>query len=108
LTLKLFYLYIPKLFEEKLDKLFFEDECMPLLTGPTYDLNTRGLRVDVSKLHALEQTLKADCMRLKEEILTEIHPHIKDEYPGTNAKTTFNINSNKQLSWLLFIKLKKD
>src|ERR1035437_399859 len=39
LTLKVFYNDVPILYEEGLDKFFYDDECMPLLRGPTYDMN---------------------------------------------------------------------
>lgn len=105
LTLKLFGELVPKLFEEGLDKFFYEDESMPLLKGPTYDMNTSGLQVDVNKLAVLKATLQAECMEAKDFVLKEIFEHVKDLYPGTSKKKVFNIGSSKQLSWLLFIKL---
>lgn len=105
LTLKVYYTQLPQLKEQKLAKFFFEDESMPLLRGPTYDLNTAGLRVDVQSLLSLKKTLEAECLEAREFIYKEIHPHIKDKYPGNKAKNTFNIGSSSQLSWLLFGKL---
>jgi DNA polymerase-1 len=101
LTLSLFYHMIPQLIEQGLDTFFFE-ETMPLLRGPTYDLNTTGLKVDKDKLQQLRGTLEAENMELTAFIYREIDPHVKSKYPGTNKKNLFNINSNNQLSWLLF------
>jgi DNA polymerase-1 len=108
LTLKLFYNDVEQLYAEGLDKFFYEEESMPLLKGPTYDLNTVGLRVDPSRLKTLKAELEADIVEAKNYILTEIEKHVKDKYPGTNKKNHFNIGSSQQLSWLLFGKLNNE
>lgn len=102
LTYKLFVDMVPELYEQNLDKFFYEDESMPLLRGPTYDLNTTGLQVDVPQLQALKRALEAESLEAKEFIFREIAPHIKERYPGTNKKNLFNIGSNQHLAWLLF------
>lgn len=104
LTLKLFYYEMERLYEQGLDKFFFE-ESMPQLKSVTYQLNTSGLRVDSERLQKLKQTLETECLETKAFIYNEIQQHIQDEYPGTSKAKTFNIGSSKQLSWLLFIKL---
>ncbi len=106
LTLKLFYQLVGELHDQGLDKFFYEDESMPLLRGPTYQLNTTGMNVDLNRLATLKSTLKAECLEARDFIYTEIHNHIKDKYPGTNKKNTFNIGASQQLSWLLFGQLK--
>lgn len=102
LTYKLFIKLVPELFEQGLDQFFYEDESMPLLKGPTYDLNKTGLQVDGQALIKLRKTLEAECMEAKSFIYQEINKHIKDKYPGTNKKNTFNIGASQQLSWLIF------
>lgn len=102
LTYKLFIDLVTQLEEEGLVKFFYEDESMPLLRGPTYDLNTTGLQVDLKELQKLKATLIAECAEAKSFVYAEIAPRIKDKYPGTNKKNTFNIGSSSQLSWLLF------
>jgi DNA polymerase I-like protein with 3'-5' exonuclease and polymerase domains len=102
LTYKLFKDLVPELHRQKLDKFFYEDESMPLLRGPTYDLNTTGLNVDRSALVTLKKTLEAECLEAKAFVFHEIQNHIKEKYPGTNAKNTFNIDAPQQMSWLLF------
>lgn len=102
LTYKLFLALVPKLYEQGLDKFFYEDESMPLLRGPTYDLNTVGLEVDTEKLLTLKKTLEAECEELKASIYKEIHDKVKDRYPGITKNTSFNIGACQQLSWLLF------
>jgi len=105
LTYKLFLELLPDLYDQGLDKFFYEDESMPLLKGPTYDLNTAGLKVDIKELTVLKKTLEAECCEDLAFIKKEIDPWIKPEYAGETKKTTFNINSNQQLGWLIFGKL---
>lgn len=106
LTYKLFIILTQELYEQGLEKFFYEDESMPLLKGPTYQLNTTGLQVDHKALMTLKATLKSECAEAKAYIYQEIHNYIKDKYPGVKPKNTFNIGSNQQLSWLLFGQLK--
>lgn len=105
LTYKLFLELVPELYDQGLDKFFYEDESMPLLRGPTYDLNTTGLKVDQTELTKLKKQLEAECLEAKDFIYAEIKEHIKDRYPGTNKRNHFNISSTQHLSWLLFGKL---
>lgn len=102
LTLRLFYDMVEELYEQRLDKFFYEDESMPLLRGSTYELNATGLKVDQPKLLALKQTLIAEIEEARAFVYQEITPHVKAKYPGTNKKNTFNIGAGQQLSWLLF------
>lgn len=102
LTYKLFLHLVPELCEQKLDQFFYEDESMPLLKGPTYQLNTTGIQVDTKALLTLKKTLEAECMEAKAFVYQEIQVHVKHKYPGTDKKNTFNIGASQQLSWLLF------
>ncbi len=102
LTFKLFNTFVPQLIDEGLYDFFYNDECMPLLRGPTYELNNTGLKVDMAGMQSLKLQLTAECAEAKEFIYREIAEHIKDMYPGTSKKNTFNIGSSSQLSWLLF------
>lgn len=105
LTLRLAYDLIPQLEEQGLYDFFYTEESMPLLKGPTYELNTTGLQIDSKALASLKKTLQAECAETKAFIYQEIATHIKDMYPGTTKKNMFNIGSSSQLSWLLFGKL---
>lgn len=108
LTYMLFLQMVPELYEQKLDKFFYEEESMPLLRGPTYELNTTGLTVDQNEIITLEKQLKAECLQDMDFIMTEIKPYIKDKYHGDKKTNTFNIGSNNQLSWLLFGQLEME
>lgn len=101
LTLKVLYGILPELETDDLDSFFYADESMPLLRGPTYDLNTTGLKVDVKALQDLKGTLESECHESKALIYEEITPIVKHKYPATTEKNTFNIGSKDQLSWLV-------
>ena len=105
LTLKIFYEDVCQLGEENLDKFFYEDESMPLFKGPTYEMNTTGLRVDMEKLLKLKCELETEILQAKAFIYKEIEDDVKDKYPGTSKVKTFNISASKQIAWLLFDKL---
>lgn len=110
LTLIICYEGIQRLADEGLLDFFYDEESMPLLKGPTYQMNTTGLKVDVAKLKELQVQLIADCGRLKMEIETELAPLTKAKYPNGfgKKKGQFNIGASAQLSWLLFIELKNE
>lgn len=105
LTLKLFWHLVPELYAQGLDTFFYEEESMPLLRGPTYDLNSTGLRIDPAKLSELRMTLETEILEDKGFILNEILPMVTEKYTGTSKLKTFNIGSNKQLSWVLFVQM---
>lgn len=105
LTLKLFHNDLPILCEEGLDKFFYEEETMPLLRGPTYEMNREGLKVDPEKLQNLKGELETECLEAYTFIHKEILEYIKDKYPATGKTNKFNIDSGSQRGWLLFVKL---
>lgn len=102
LTYKLFIQLVSELYDQGLEDFFYKDESMPLLKGPTYQLNTVGLKVDQERLITLQKQLEAECFEAKAFVYSEIDLYIKEKYPGTNKKNQFNISSNQQLAWLLF------
>lgn len=102
LTYKLFNDLVIDLYEQGLEKFFYEDESMPLLRGPSYDLNTTGVKVDQDALLRLKKQLEAECSEAKDFITKEIAKLISHKYPGTTKKNHFNMGSTQQLAWLLF------
>lgn len=108
LTYKLFLELIPNLYEQGLEDFFFKDESMPLLKGPTYDLNTSGIRIDPNALQKLKGELQASCMEDEIYIYNEIFPHVKEKYPATGKTNKFNIGASQQRAWLLFVALGED
>lgn len=107
LTFNLSWIILDELAKQDLLDFYFT-ETHPLFQTATYEMNTIGMKVDLPKLKQIESDLEKECAMLKEHILFEIGPYIKDLYPGTHAKNTFNIGSGQQLSWLLFFKLGND
>lgn len=107
LTFNLFWEMVPQLMDEGLDKFFYEEETMPLLRGPTYDMSTEGLKVDTEALSYLKRTLETDIAVLYSEIHDEIRARVSDKYPGDKEKNKFNIGSGPQLAWLLYDQLKE-
>lgn len=107
LTLNIFYIGAERLFDQGLDKFFYEEESMPLLRTGTYQMNTAGLKVDLPKIKQLQSDLEYECGRLTVEIQDEIAKHTKEMYPKGfgKKKGEFNMGSSSQLAWLLFIKL---
>lgn len=97
---------LPILYKEGLDKFYFE-ETMPLMRGPTYQMNTVGLRVDPDKLSKLKGELEVQIMNLEAEIYAEIEQYTREKYPKGFGKKPkeFNIGSKEQLAWLLFERL---
>lgn len=107
LTLKLFLHMVPILFEENLDKFFYEDESMPQLKTVTYELNTVGLKLDMDRLNNLKAELEKEIILLEADIRKEITPYVLEKYPGTKPKNTFSVTAPQQLSWLMFIRLEE-
>ncbi len=105
LTLKLFYHLVPELFEQGLDKFFYDDESMPLLRGPTYEMNITGMKVDADKLQSLKASLQIEIAEAKAFITAETVTYVAEKYPGTKKTNQFNFGSNQQLAWLLYGKL---
>lgn len=98
LTYQLFHILVEKLIDDNLTDFFFDQESMPLLRGPTYDLNTVGLKVDVAGIKKVEHEMIHEIGRLKvilEEELAGYHQFRPD----------FSITSNQDLAWLLFVQL---
>lgn len=91
MTLRLAELFEPHVNSKGLAKLFYEME-MPLVTILA-DMEKKGIRVDQIFLSELGRQLKARAAELEKEIF---------RYAGE----TFNINSSKQLSVILFERLK--
>lgn len=108
LTMKVFLLLVEDLHNQNLQDFFYNDESMPLLRGPTYDMNSTGLRVDFEALKKLRITLETECLEHKAIILKEIYDLVKHEYPGDKKTNQFNIGSSKQIAWLIFEVLEEE
>lgn len=92
LTLRLFNHLEPKLYEEKLDQLFYVDEVMPLCKEVVITMKYNGVAIDVPHFENLKKEIGSELVRLEQEIFDEITPYvgdyvvnmIKTEYPVSN------------------------
>jgi DNA polymerase I-like protein with 3'-5' exonuclease and polymerase domains len=94
LTLRVYNYFIAKLYEEGLDKLFFEDEVMPLYKEVTIPMEQKGVRLDmelISQTYSeLQDTMKQYLDKVTEQLMakqeTKLWVVIKatDAYPFTN------------------------
>jgi DNA polymerase-1 len=93
ITLQLKDVFVPKLKENKMDKLFHEVEnpLVPVLA----QMEKTGVKVDTAALGELSKTLETD-MKMREDKIFEL------------AGTPFNIGSPKQLGEVLFDRMKLD
>lgn len=98
LTLKIFYIVLEQLYEQDLDKFFYE-ESMPLLKTATYDMNNTGLKIDLGRLQQVKGTLEAEILEASAFIAKETESYTKDKFKK------FNPNSGDQLAWLLYFKM---
>jgi len=87
---KLYQLFLPKLKEQSLDKLFFEVE-MPLVEVLS-QMHNQGVKVQAKVLTKLLEEVETKVERSKKEVFKE-------------AGHEFNLNSPKQLSSVLFEEL---
>lgn len=75
LTLRLYNYFIAKLYEEKLDKLFFEDEVMPLYKEVTIPMEQKGVRLDmelISKTNLeIQETMKMYLDNVTNELMSK-------------------------------------
>ena len=76
LTWRLFQLFEPKLAEEGLTKLFYEEEVMPLYKNVTINMKRQGFPINVPYFESLKSELEIEINRLEDEIMEEIQFHV--------------------------------
>jgi DNA polymerase I-like protein with 3'-5' exonuclease and polymerase domains len=76
LTYKLFKIYDKKLREEGLEKLFYEEEVMPLYQV-TIDMKRKGFHIDVEYFKQLKESVETELLRIEDEIMEDIKDQIK-------------------------------
>lgn len=64
--------------EQELDKLFYEDEIMPLYKEAVIPMKDKGFYVDVPYFEKLLREIESDIDSLRKEIETEIKPLVKE------------------------------
>jgi DNA polymerase I-like protein with 3'-5' exonuclease and polymerase domains len=100
LTLRLYNHFIKNLYEEGLEKLFFEEEVMPLYREVTIPMEQKGVKLDIETIQKTNQELQ-DLMKFylnevtkklmeKEETKLWIVYKAKETFPFTNKGAWIN------------------
>lgn len=93
LTLMLFNVFNEKLKNEKLTKLFYEDEVMPLYKEVTINMKRKGFTIDVPHFEKLKVDLESEIKLLENAIYDSINSEIQHfetsvldkDYPTTGT-----------------------
>ena len=75
LTYLLFKKFSPQLTEQGLEKLFFDEEVMPLYKECVIPMKDRGFPIDVDYFNQLKQDIQADIIKLENDIQASIQDH---------------------------------
>lgn len=72
LTLRICNLYLEKLYEEGLEKFFFEDEVMPIYKEVTVPMENRGIKLDMELLQETDVNITEDLKKYKKAVIDSI------------------------------------
>jgi DNA polymerase I-like protein with 3'-5' exonuclease and polymerase domains len=72
LTLRIYYHFLKKLQEEKLEKFFFEEEVMPIYKEVTIKMEERGILLDIPLIEKTKQDIEVDLEKHKKEVMAEL------------------------------------
>ena len=75
LTLRVYNYFIKTLYEEKLEKFFFEDEVMPLYREVTVPMEDTGVKLDMELIKSSYQKIDAELKRYQELVSKELLSH---------------------------------
>lgn len=78
LTLRLFHHFTPMLKEQNLEKLFYQDEIMPLYREVTIPMKDGGFPIDLEHFKKLKVELEQEIQNIEHTIQTEIRPLVKE------------------------------
>lgn len=115
LTLRLYNHFIKKLYEEGLDKLFFEDEVMPLYKEVTIPMEQKGVKLDMELIsktkseitNAMKEYLNTvtDQLMQKQEVKMWVVVRAIETFPPSNKGAW--INKYMDLMGVVFPKSEK-
>lgn len=77
LTLELFKIFEKRLKEEGLEKLFYEEEVMPLYRECTIPMKRRGFNIDLDHFKKLKNDIETDLIKIEDQVITELKPELK-------------------------------
>lgn len=72
LTLRICNLYLDRLYQEGLDKFFFEDEVMPIYKEVTVPMENRGIKLDMKLLQETDISITQDLKTYKKAVIDSI------------------------------------
>lgn len=72
LTLRIYYLYLEILKEEKLESFFFEEEVMPIYREVTIPMEMRGVNLDLSLIQKVKKEIEEDLSSHKSKVLKSL------------------------------------
>lgn len=72
LTLRLGELFADRLAEEGLEKLFYDDEVMPLYKEVTIKMEEKGICLDLNLINETRDSLLKDMIKLESEVIEEL------------------------------------
>jgi DNA polymerase I-like protein with 3'-5' exonuclease and polymerase domains len=95
ITLRLFQYLNVRLQEENLSDFFYKDEVMPLYTLCTIPMESKGVRLDLEKLHKYNTEIDVDLKKLETEVVIAIlatdagqdfvKQRLAEEFPPKNS-----------------------
>ena len=77
LTMYLFNMFSVMLHREGLEKLFYDEETMPLYREVTIDMKRRGFNIDIPYYENLKIELEQEILCLEDKIMAQIEEHIQ-------------------------------
>jgi DNA polymerase I-like protein with 3'-5' exonuclease and polymerase domains len=86
LTRMLYEIFDPRLKEEGLWELFYEEEIMPMYREVTIDMKRRGFRVDLEHFEKLKTEIGADIDKFEDELAAELESTVSERIKYTLDK----------------------
>ena len=79
LTLRVYNHFIKILYEENLEKFFFEEEVMPLYKEVTVNMEDKGVKLDIELIKSSYQKIEAELKKYQELVSKELlsYPNVK-------------------------------
>lgn len=74
LTLRIFEYYYSQIEREQLLEFFFDKEVMPLYTGVTIPMESKGVKLDLPLIEKTRKEIIADMAKLEKKIQAELEP----------------------------------
>jgi DNA polymerase I-like protein with 3'-5' exonuclease and polymerase domains len=93
LTRLLFDIYEPKLVEEKLDKLFYQEEVMPLYKESTITMKRKGFPVNMDHFNKLNEDITKEIEKLEQDMYLAVKQQVF-QFEKDLLDKTFPVNNS--------------